>query len=318
LGFAVEEQATASWRVVEHEFTPHASDDVARLHLDLGRESPSVEIRDVQLQRVSDQQPLYATVPTVHTVSYRINSEGCRGPELAAAHPDSRRILSLGDSYAMGIGVHEGDVFATRAAVELTDSGSTAFSGKVETVNCGMTGMDAVIARQRFGLLQSKYQPDLVVLTLGAMDERTWEEEAARQTVAHAGRWRYLFGLLQRLPRRSESLDPLATPQQIVQDVIELKRSCDAARTRLVVVVSPVEALGGTSSRMRDIVRAFAEHQIDLLDLSQDPVLVPRPDSLFVHPLYDHHPNERLHQRAAQQLAAFIRRHELLRPFPSS
>lgn len=100
---------------------------------------------------------------------YRINSLGFRGPEPASwDHPEVRRVVLLGDSYAFGLGVDQSETLAAQL-----DSRLHRACGSITVLNLGVpgyhTGQESALA-ERVGF---DLDPDLVVLLYFANDETT-------------------------------------------------------------------------------------------------------------------------------------------------
>jgi hypothetical protein len=95
------------------------------------------------------------------TTHVRINRLGIRGPEIGPHREGVLRILVLGDSFAFGTGVEEGDAFPARLAAELTRQGIPA-----EGVNAGIGGYgvpDEVAWYEHYGV---QVDPDVIVLAV--------------------------------------------------------------------------------------------------------------------------------------------------------
>ena len=94
-----------------------------------------------------------------------INSHGLRGPETTYEKPPNTfRILSLGDSVAMGWGTREEDTYGRRLEQLLNEQGGA--DRRYEVINAGVPGWNlenALAYLQAEGL---KYEPDLVLLDL--------------------------------------------------------------------------------------------------------------------------------------------------------
>lgn len=89
-------------------------------------------------------------------VPFRTNAEGVRGPAFpprpATGTP---RILFVGDSVTMGAGVLEETAYAAQVAALL--------GRPVETINGGLSGLNASAVMDRLERLDEAYAPDLVV-----------------------------------------------------------------------------------------------------------------------------------------------------------
>jgi hypothetical protein len=94
-----------------------------------------------------------------------INSHGLRGPETTYEKPPSTiRILNLGDSVAMGWGVHEEKTYGR--GLELLLNEQSTGDLRYEVINAGVPGWNlenALAYLQAEGL---KYEPDLLLLDL--------------------------------------------------------------------------------------------------------------------------------------------------------
>ena len=100
---------------------------------------------------------------------YRINSLGFRGREQTFwGHPETRRVVLLGDSYAFGLGVDQSQTLAAQLESRLQAS-----CRSVAVLNLGVpgyhTGQELALA-ERVGF---DLDPDLMVLLFYANDETT-------------------------------------------------------------------------------------------------------------------------------------------------
>src|SRR5690606_25592607 len=73
-----------------------------------------------------------------------------------------RRVLVLGNSWALGAGVHEEDTFSARLESLLNEAGTAAV--RYEVINCGVDGYDVRKARQFYELMASRYGASVVLL----------------------------------------------------------------------------------------------------------------------------------------------------------
>jgi len=100
---------------------------------------------------------------------YRINSLGFRGHEQTSwGHPETRRVVLLGDSYAFGLGVDQDETPAAQLEARLQGT-----CGSVAVLNLGVpgyhTGQESALA-ERVGF---DLDPNLMVLLYYANDETT-------------------------------------------------------------------------------------------------------------------------------------------------
>ena len=99
-----------------------------------------------------------------------INSHGLRGPETPYEKPDSTvRILSLGDSVAMGWGVRAEDTYGHQLQVFLNRQGIN--DQRYEVINAGVPGWNL---ENELAFLRAeglRYEPDLILLDLTIVND---------------------------------------------------------------------------------------------------------------------------------------------------
>jgi hypothetical protein len=104
------------------------------------------------------------------TISVQINSHGLRGPETTYQKPpNTLRILSLGDSVAMGWGVREEETYSRR--LETLLNRKEAGNRKYEVVNAGTPAWNL---DNELSYLQAeglKYSPDILLLDLTIVND---------------------------------------------------------------------------------------------------------------------------------------------------
>lgn len=112
----------------------------------------------------NDPELVYRPIPNIlveyprYGASFRINRHGFRGPEIPQMRqPDRRRVLVLGDSFAFGHGVGEGQCFAEVLAELLPGT---------EVVNLGVPGYNVRTELRYFERVGAAWRPDVVVLAL--------------------------------------------------------------------------------------------------------------------------------------------------------
>jgi lysophospholipase L1-like esterase len=123
--------------------------------------------------------------PPVHhggpAVTFRVDSAGFRGPELAAA--PRRRVLVYGDSFVEARYTPEEATFTARLQQELAGAGAA-----VEVVNAGVTGYGPDQAALRMGRELRALHPALVVAALFAGND--WGDLARNRLVRLDGQGR--------------------------------------------------------------------------------------------------------------------------------
>jgi lysophospholipase L1-like esterase len=108
--------------------------------------------------KLSDNPRLYyELVPG----NFEVNAAGYRGPEYPQEKPAGvKRIVSIGDSGAFGLGVSERDTFLRRLEALYSDSGHS----EVQVINLAVSGYNS---EQELEMLRTRgfaFEPDLVVL----------------------------------------------------------------------------------------------------------------------------------------------------------
>lgn len=132
------------------------------------------------------QRPHAATY--VYGTTMRFNALGMRDVEHGPKAPGRRRVLVLGDSNVVGLGVDLEDVFFRRLEAALNDTGA----GPFEVVAAAVAGWNTVaernfLATEGFGL-----QPDVVVLLYVDNDnarDLPWGARSAQGLPMRAWQW---------------------------------------------------------------------------------------------------------------------------------
>jgi hypothetical protein len=95
------------------------------------------------------------------TLTYRLNSMGFRGPDVARTKPPGAyRIVGVGDSFAFGTGVRADDTFLAVLEREL----NTADAGGFEVINLGVPGYDTDNEVNMILARGVALAPDLVII----------------------------------------------------------------------------------------------------------------------------------------------------------
>jgi hypothetical protein len=299
LGFYVEKPLKAEWQEYSETVVANATDDKARLHFDLGGSDAAVELQDVRLKRTDNGEVVeFRNSPKTFSVTYTFNAQGCRGGDYQIPRPaDTLRILTLGDSYALGVGVRAEDTFSSRLQRSLGATRDGRPTAPIDVINCAGSGYATEQERLFYELVGEKYDPRIVLLTITQDDDMSDLQALARG---------YLVGAKetgQRPYDYTASMDAL-------RKLIERTRSNGA---RLVVVLfdnTPAEA---HVNKLREAVQnVLAGTDVTYLDLGPALLRHGNPDELFVHAPDDTNPNEIAHQIAAEEIEAVLRRDGLL------
>lgn len=102
------------------------------------------------------------------SIPVRINSDGYRGRELPDPKPDNHyRILALGDSFTLGVGAREEDIWVTRLENLIQTEKSSELAKKydvIEVVNTGVGGWDTLAEYHYLRQKGMKHNPDAIIL----------------------------------------------------------------------------------------------------------------------------------------------------------
>ncbi len=318
LGLYREIRVDSTWRNFTQTFRATASDRNARLYFDLGSESPSVEFSGIDLRQISTNRLVQSEARRETSVTYRINSQGCRGGDYAAGvAPGVRRILALGDGSTFGVGVHQRDTYAERLQALLNESTSARGTGaRYEVINCGVRGYSTQQERRLLESVGSHYAPNVILLSVSPDDDRfaTQEDEpTAGPPVGAMERLFRVWGLI-RSQGRPEPVPPdFAT---IVSGIKQIDDQARASGARLVVMTFQHRTKETWSGLDSALTSGLTGSNIPILRLG--PALQPFGEqALVVHTAYDRHPNELAHRVSAEALRKFLADEGLLGEAPA-
>ncbi|MCI0414349.1 carbohydrate binding domain-containing protein [bacterium] len=290
LGLYEDVNLTTFWQSFNKKFTATSNDANGRILFDVGGSNIPVEISSVTLRRIPDRQLIEPDLPPPkYFVEYRFNSLGCRGRDYQIPKPNGiERILFPGDSFTLGVGVHESDTLPNQLEGLLNRGALRSESKKsYEVINCGAGGYDLKQKRLFFQLIGEKYQPNLVFTMLN----HPWEHVL----------WSYAnpsTGEFQRL------LYQWATPSQCLsglsEEIRKLNHEIRQSGARMVLII--------VGNDPRDSSRDFltADPSIPVLNLAQSLYKKYSRRELEVYGLVDHHPNEIAHSIAAKEVLNFL------------
>lgn len=256
----------------------------------------------------------------------RINSLGCRGPELAGRRAGDPLVVSLGDSIAFGAGVRAEEAYAARLG-ELLRSEHPG----LQVLNCGVSGYNLEQAMRSYDRSLAALAPDLVVLSLFADDifppyriadrsPRSWlrERSALFRALELSPLWLDSAGNREVPPSVS---DPADYEELVRRELVGWLARGRAAGTRFVAIQHPFlhrseQVVGGPLQRLTELV---ASEGVEVLKMRPRYRLATngRLLDLSIGPSNnDPHPNPRGHELIAGELVSVIRHDDLLRRAP--
>jgi lysophospholipase L1-like esterase len=284
LGLYRDVRLTPFWQTFEARFTSPSSDQNARIQFNLGGSALGVDLAAVQLATQGTNEPVVPAGGFV--VRYRFDELGCRGPHRGPPTPGTTRVLALGDSATVGVGVKEPDTFSARLERLLNARASRADSATVfEVRNCGVARYDARQARLFYQQVAESYRPQIVLLATGPSEAEETPEVKRLDAVATVGE---ILELDRETRRQGARLGVVAFRHESLDLAPEWKRLLDELDSRL----------GESGTPVRDLGLALLSRR--------------RPGELQVYPGLDRHPNEVAHRIAADEIADFLGENGLL------
>ena len=240
-------------------------------------------------------------------VSYRFNSLGCRGPDHEIPKPSGRRrILVIGGSSTLGLGVHESDTFAARLERSLNSRPHGSAQDGYDVINCGVNGQGMKERRDVIERMTSVYGPDLVLLGLSADDDLSWREAADRGHVSQPSVFDTLLLSLRVL--RSARSEFRRTPDysEMAKDLADVVGVCRSQGVALAVVVLRAEPMTPSwAGLLAAVSSALQGTDVPVLDVGSALLEEHTTDALRVHDS-DPHPNEIAHRVAAEAIEGFL------------
>jgi hypothetical protein len=292
----------------EYRWNPIASakEDDSQVAFALGGKPSTVEFTGLRFQGPSaDVKPAADAdaPPAPYFVEYRMDRLGYRGPDRAIPRPrDVFRIVCLGDSLTMGVGVHQSDDFCSRLEQRLNADPAAAGPGRFEVINCGLRGLSTREERVHFERRAKEYDPQLVLVVAYINDHESIFEtyDKIHRTTRRA--------MLERLAFAANE----ATYQVVSGELAELSDHCKRQGRRFAVVLFRYEPRNAVWQAMSSVVARFAaSHQVPFCDIGDEILRRAAGRDLCVHAV-DMHPNETAHELAAEAIEGFLRRNRLL------
>jgi hypothetical protein len=278
----------------------------------------------------------YAPVNTRRREGRPTNSLGYRDVERAVEKPTGvRRVLSLGDSFAWGVGIEHDDTYARRVERVLDRRPGERW----EVVQLARPGMGTVEQAQQLAEEGFAYGPDVVVLGFVLNDSedenaaearraRDWEEtrrerqqrRAGGRLVDRSALWRFVAGRLEATGQNRRRLEAYrsqflpAYPGWVScrQALARMGALCREHEVPFVVMVFPLFAdplderypFPDIHARVAQAAREAGAVVVDLLPAYRGL----RSSLLVVDGANDEHPNEIAHRIAAQELVRTLDR----------
>jgi hypothetical protein len=281
-----------------------------QLQFNLGAESSSVELSGIALVNVASGDTIRSNFP--YAVRYWFNDMGCRDRDYPLERTAGTwRILALGDSYTMGVGVHARDVFTERLE-ELLNGARSRGMPTYEVINCGVSGYsteDELILYQRHA---ARYHPDLVLLTMVWNDDRSYLEDVQlgfreRRRDRLFRTWRLLDQAL--ADRRVRHHDY----SNAMRALEGLRKAVEARGSRLVVIIGKNQDAHEWDPLIDAVYGSVDTLALPVLDLWRRLRTEPYRE-MTVLPDWDGHPNERAHAIIAREIGRFLEEKGLLYP----
>jgi lysophospholipase L1-like esterase len=242
-------------------------------------------------------------------VDYRFDSRGSRGLDRESpAPPAAFRIVLLGDSYTLGVGVREEDTFASQLERRLNLGRSGTDSTYFEVINSGVTGFDTHQERALYETVSHLYEPDLVLVVMNYDDDMTAAEVVDAGFVPPKPRLSRVVGRIASAMQSERTWDY----SRSIEDLKALAQLCGERGQRLGVVFMRGDSAAPWTKLIADVTAGLEGTNIPILDLGNALLGSGREEAeLRVH-ASDPNYNEIAHGIAAEELEKFLRSQQLL------
>ena len=311
LGFKGTITIDTVWRDFDIPVVVKATYPWGRLQFDLGAESPSVELSGIALVHVASGDTIMSDFPP-YAVRYSFNDLGCRDRDYPLERAAGTwRILALGDSYTMGVGVHARDVFTARLG-QLLNGARSPGAPTYEVINCGVSGYSTEDARILYQRHAARYNPDLVLLTMVWNDDRSYRDQVRvgfHEQTRHRlfQTWRLLDKTL--ADRRVHHHDY----SHAMRALEGLRKAVEARGSRLAVIIGRNHPRGEWDALTAAVYGSVDTLALPVLDLWGRLRTEPSREITVLGEL-DRHPNERAHAIIAGEIGRFLDEKGLLPP----
>lgn len=307
LGYYREYFLTPQWEYYEGGFTASDNDVNARIRFDLGKSDISVEIADVELRReLRENSKIADALPTNEkSITYEFNSMGCRGDDYFSPKPhEIFRILCLGSSFTMGVGVPQRMTFSAWLERMLS---KTIFemAGKYtcEVINGGVGNYELGKREMYREDLIYKYTPDVVFTILDWNDALSW---SCLEWPQLAGGKRLKSDEIIKLIRVILHSSRPNDYQGCIEHLISIYRACCACNAKMGIIVFKNSRLHYFDALCNAVRQGIKRFRVPIWDLGPALLNGRKDQELFVHP-GDRHPNEMAHYIAGGEMCKYIR-----------
>jgi hypothetical protein len=320
LGFSRQVAIGLEWQDFSDTFTLASEDASARVYFGVGGNPASIEVEHPVLRQMPSGIAVKpAATPPAAQVEYSLtlqfNAYGCRGDDYPIPRPaNHRRILTLGGAETLGAGVPVWQTFAAQLERSLNEAQEDPAREPYDVINCGVKGYATRQERQFYELIGSRYEPNVVLLTMTERDNMSARDRERLGYVHQINKYEqllltaHLFQLA-----RHEWRAPAVDYSSSLDDVVKLAEACRARGARLAVVAFRTSPLAPPWSTLVTAVAAKLNGtDIPFLDLGPALLTDHTPGDLKVHRI-DPSPNEEAHRIAATEIEAFLKRHTLVR-----
>jgi hypothetical protein len=303
----------STWRETVDTFRASGATDNARVHFDLGGPPGGFRARGVELVNLDSAAVVAPPLDsTGYVVRYRFNGLGCRGPDRAIpAAPGTVRIVGLGDSYLLGVGVHEADVLTAHLERLLNERATRRReSHRYEVINCGVSGYATKQERLFYESVARTYRPDIVLLAYVSNDDISWLDEVQQGWIGAPGPLAQLFmtwGLIEHRVR--DRPPPDFGP--VLDETLRLAEAVRGDGGRLFTFLfrnEVIDTVGGGArwgALRQAVAGGLAARGIPFHDAGADLLAAHSFAELRVHPA-DGHPNELAHRLTAEVVARML------------
>lgn len=308
-GLHLRMELTQDWRFFASEFRGSLNDPHARIVFNAAASQVPFEVADILFWPELSSPPLDPPKKRF-TVEYTLNADGFRDRDHLTGKQDGTfRIACIGDSFTFGQGVHEPDTFVRRLE-NLLNADRPPNASIVDVMNFGICGYCTWQERLLYNEIASKYEPDLVLITMVHNDHLSPKEEA--ELGLNANQKPNEGQVLGNLQKAFENVMLMQSFDytRCVEELKLLDADCKKRNAKLAVVIYR-DGVGDNWLKLeKQVTEGLKGTGIPVLSLGE--LLTTWPFStLKVHNV-DGHPNEMSHAMAADAIVQFLRDNKLV------